>query len=184
MYKQPTHPITKETTARNTLARSKTRNLIVQYIYEQTGCEKCKVGHFCSRDGDKWGCLSYNNIAEHLNYIGHPTSQGNNWVIKTVRDQVTWGMRKVSAKEKLEWQKEQNRIRDSEVIWDTVPSDIFTQELVDVEELLENAELMSNLENIDDVNTFTNELREHLTHKVRLGLELSLIVFHREPRDD
>lgn len=184
MYKHSTHTQTKETRARNTLARSKTRNLIVKYIYEQTGCEKCKVGHFCSRDGDKWGCLSYNNIAEHLNHIGHPTSQGNNWVIKTVRDQVTWGKRKVSAKEKLEWQKEQNRIRDSEVIWDTVPSDIFTQELVDVEELLENAELMSNLENIDDVNTFTNELREHLTHKVRLGLELSLILFHREPRDD
>ena len=79
MYKQPTHPITKETRARNTLARSKTRNLIVQYIYEQTGCEKCRVGHFCSRDGDKWGCLSYNNIAEHLNHIGHPTSQGNNY---------------------------------------------------------------------------------------------------------
>ena len=184
MYKQPTHPITKETTARNTLARSKTRNLIVQYIYEQTGCEKCKVGHFCSRDGDKWGCLSYNNIAEHLNYIGHPTSQGNNWVIKTVRDQVTWGMRKVSAKEKLEWQKEQNRIRDSEVIWDTVPTKTFTQEVVGIDELMERAELMSNLENIVDVNTFTNALREHLTKKVGLGLELSLVLFHSKSRGD
>ena len=90
----------------------------------------------------------------------------------------------MSAKEKLEWQKEQNRIRDSEVIWNTVPTKTFTQEVVGIDELMKRAELISNLENIDDVNTFTNQLREHLTHKVRLGLELSLILFHREPRDD
>ena len=184
MYKHPTHPITKETRARNLVVRDRTRKVICEYIYEQTACEKCKVGQFCSRDGQYWGCISYTNISEHLNHIGHPTSRGNGWSKKTVADQIKRGMRKVSAKEKLEWQKEQNRIRDSEVIWDTVPSDIFTQELVDVEELLENAELMSNLENIDDVNTFTNALREHLTKKVGLGLELSLVLFHSKSRGD
>ena len=184
MNEYPLHPITKETRARNTLAWSKTRNLIAEYIHDQTGCNKCKVGHFCSRDGDKWGCIPYGNIASHLNHIGHLTSRGNKWSNKTVRDQIKRGMRKVSAKEKLEWQKEQNRIRDSEVIWDTVPSEIFTQGLVEMDELMERAEVMSNLENIDDVNKFTNELREHLTKKVELGLELSLILLHREPRDD
>jgi len=93
-------------------------------------------------------------------------------------------MEKVSPAEKLEWQKEQDRIRDSEVIWDTVPSEIFTQGLVEMDELMERAEVMSNLENIDDVNTFTNELREHLAKKVGLGLELSLILFHSKPKSD
>lgn len=184
MNEYPPHPITKETRTRNTLAWSKTRNLIVGYIYDQTGCKKCKVGHFCSRDGDKWGCVPYGNIASHLNHISHPTSRGNKWSNKTVRDQIQRGMRKVSAREKLEWQKEQDKIRDSEVIWDTVPTKTFTQELVDKEELLDRAELMRNLTNIEDVNAFTNELREHLTKKVGLGLELSLILLHSESRGD
>jgi len=184
MNEYPLHPITKETRARNTLAWSKTRNLIAEYIHDQTGCNKCKVGHFCSRDGDKWGCVPYGNIASHFNHIGHPTSRGNKWSNKTVRDQIQRGMKKVSPAEKLEWQKEQDRIRDSEVIWDTVPSEIFTQGLVKMDELMERAEVMSNLENIDDVNTFTNELREHLAKKVGLGLELSLILFHSKPKSD
>jgi hypothetical protein len=93
-------------------------------------------------------------------------------------------MKKVTSAEKLEWQKEQDRIRDSEVIWETVPLDIFEQELVTIDELMERAELGTNLENIEDVNAFTNELREHLTKKVELGLELSLILVHRKPRDN
>jgi len=92
-------------------------------------------------------------------------------------------MKKVTSAEKLEWQKEQDRIRDSEVIWETVP--ITTSEVFeDIDELMERAELMENLENIEDVNAFTKELREHLTKKVELGLELSLILFHRKPRDN
>ena len=183
MNEYPLHPITKETRARNTLAWSKTRNLIAEYIHDQTGCNKCKVGHFCSRDGDKWGCVSYGNIASHFNHIGHPTSRGNKWSNKTVRDQIQRGMKKVTSAEKLEWQKEQDRIRDSEVIWETVP--ITTLEVFeDIDELMERAEFVANLENIEDVNAFTNELREHLTKKVELGLELSLILLHREPRGD
>ena len=79
MYKHPTHPITKETRARNLVVRDRTRKVICEYIYEQTACEKCKVGQFCSRDGQYWGCISYTNISEHLNHIGHPTSRGNGW---------------------------------------------------------------------------------------------------------
>jgi hypothetical protein len=188
MYKHPTHFITKETRARNLVVRDRTRKVICEYIYEQTACEKCKVGHFCSRDGDKWGCVPYGNIASHLNHIDHPTSLGNKWSNKTVRDQIQRGMKKVTSAEKLQWQKEQDRIRDSEVIWETVPLDIFEhifgQELVDIDELMERAELGTNLENIEDVNAFTNELREHLTKKVELGLGLSLILFHRKPRDN
>ena len=183
MNEYPPHPITKETRARNTLAWSKTRNLIAEYIHDQTGCNKCKVGHFCSRDGDKWGCVPYGNIASHLNHISHPTSRGNKWSNKTVRDQIQRGMKKVTSAEKLEWQKEQDRIRDSEVIWETVP--ITTLEVFeDIDELMERAEFVANLENIEDVNAFTKELREHLTKKVELGLELSLILLHRKPRDN
>lgn len=183
MTEHPPQLITKETRARNSLARSKTRNLIVEYIYDQTGCENCKRRKFCSRDGDKWGCLTYGNIASHLNHIGHPTSRGNKWSNKTVRDQIQRGMKKVTSAEKLEWQKEQDRIRDSEVIWETVP--ITTLEVFeDIDELMERAEFVANLENIEDVNAFTKELREHLTKKVELGLELSLILLHRKPRDN
>jgi len=91
-------------------------------------------------------------------------------------------MKKVTSAEKLEWQKEQDRIRDSEVIWETVP--ITPEVFKDIDELMERAELMENLENIEDVNAFTKELREHLTKKVELGLGLSLILFHRKPRDN
>jgi hypothetical protein len=93
-------------------------------------------------------------------------------------------MKKVSPAEKLEWQKEQDRIRDSGVIWETVPSEIFGQDIVKMDELMERAELMSNLENIEDVNAFTDELREHMTQKVGLGLELSLLLIHSEPKSD
>lgn len=183
MNEHPPHPISKETRARNTLAWSKTRNLIGEYIYDQTGCNKCKVGHFCSRNGDKWGCVPYGNIASHLNHIDHPTSRGNKWSNKTVRDQIQRGMKKVTSAEKLEWQKEQDRIRDSEVIWETVP--ITTLEVFeDIDELMERAEFVANLENIEDVNAFTKELRERLTKKVELGLELSLILVHIKPRDN
>jgi hypothetical protein len=184
MYKQPTHPITKETRARNLVVRDRTRKVICEYIYEQTACEKCKVGHFCSRDGDKWGCVPYGNIASHLNHIDHPTSRGNKWSNKTVRDQIQRGMKKVTSAEKLEWQKEQDRIRDSEVIWETVPITTLPEVFEDIDELMERAELGTNLENIEDVNAFTNELQEHLTKKVELGLGLSLILFHRKPRDN
>ena len=54
----------------------------------------------------------------------------------------------------------------------------------DLDELVERAEMMSNLGNIDDVNTFTNNLRERLAKKVGLGLELTLILFHRKPKSD
>ena len=175
------HQITQETRARNTLYWSRTMNLIKNYIYEQTECENCKSGNFCSRDGDKWGCLTYGNIASHLNHIGHPTSRGNKWSGKTIRDQVTWGMKKVSPEKKIVWQKEQDRIRDNQVIWGTIPKTIF-EDNTNVQELMQRVELMSNIENIEDVQSFTDELREHLTKKVGLGLELTLFLIHSEPR--
>jgi hypothetical protein len=85
MSEYPEHPITKETRARNSFARFRTRKLITEYIYDQTGCKTCKLGEFCSRDGDKRSCLTYGNIASHLNHIGHPTSRGNKWSGKTIR---------------------------------------------------------------------------------------------------
>ena len=175
------HQITKETRARNSFARFRTRKLITEYIYDQTGCKTCKLGEFCSRDGDKWGCLTYGNIASHLNHIGHPTSRGNKWSGKTIRDQVTWGMKKVSPEKKIVWQKEQDRIRDNQVIWGTIPKTIFENN-TNVQELMQRVELMSNIENIENVQLFTDELREHLTKKVGLGLELTLFLIHSEPR--
>ncbi len=172
MYKQPTHPITKETRARNTLARSKTRNLIVQYIYEQTGCEKCKVGHFCSRDGDKWGCLSYNNIAEHLNHIGHPTSRGNNWVIKTVRDQVTWGKRKITEQEKEKRIEQENKKRNEEVIWETHELTNITEQMLDE---LKKEFHTTQVAPGEDVDFLLDELRQTITESHERGSSVSII---------
>ena len=112
--------ITKQTRARNVLYRSKTRRVICGYIYEQTGCMKCRQGEFCSRDGNKWGCLPYNNIAQHLNHIGWPTSRGNTgvWETKTIRDQITWGLRKLTEQDEQERVEQLNQQRDATFVWD------------------------------------------------------------------
>lgn len=135
MKEYPEHPITKETRARNTLYRFDTRRKICEYIYEQTGCLTCKGGKsFCSRDGDKWACLPYNDIAQHLNHIGWPTSRGNIgvWETKTVRDQITWGLRKLTEQEKQQRIDELNDQRDSEVVWETHEITDGTQEMLEV----------------------------------------------------
>ena len=128
------HNITKETRARNVLYRSKTRRMICEYIYEQTGCMKCRQGKFCSRDGNKWSCLSYNNIAQYLNHISWPSSRGNTrvWETKTVRDQITWGLRTLTDREKQQRSNTIDQQRDSDVVWDTHQITDGTQELVEI----------------------------------------------------
>jgi len=114
----PKHDITKETRERNSRFHQRTLRKICDYIYDQTDCDECRKGIFCSRDGDKWGCLSYNNIAEHLNHIGWKTSRGNKWQIKTVRDQITKRKRKVAPHEKKRRIDELNKQRNDETFWE------------------------------------------------------------------
>jgi len=90
-------------------------------------------------------------------------------------------MKKVSPEDKIVGQKEQDRMRDNEVIWGTIPKTTF-EDNTNVQELMQRVELMSNIENIENVQLFTDELREHLTKKVGLGLELTLFLIHSEPR--
>lgn len=167
MNKYPTHPITKETRSRNTIFRFRTRKLITEYIYEVTSCEKCKSGEFCSRDGDKWGCLPYGNIASHLNHIGHPTSRGNRWSNKTVRDQITWGMRRVTEKEKQDRIERENKKRNEEVNWETHELTNSTEEIL--------GELKKEFYTIqvapsEDIDSFLNELRQEIAKKSQEGL--------------
>ena len=126
--------LSKETRAINVVYRSKTRRQICEYIYGQTGCEKCRKGEFCSRDGNKWSCLSYNNIAQHLNHISWPSSRGNTrvWETKTVRDQITWGLRTLTDREKQQRSNTIDQQRDSDVVWDTHQITDGTQELVEI----------------------------------------------------
>ena len=126
--------IKKETRASNVFYWDRTLGLICDYIYEQTGCVKCKKRKFCSRDGDKWSCLAYNEIAKHLNHIKYPSSRGNigKWETKTVRDQITRGMRPLSDKEKAERKQKRNDQRDSEVVWETHERTEGTEEMMRV----------------------------------------------------
>lgn len=180
MNKYPRHPITKETIARNTLAFSKTIKLVSKYIYEQTDCEKCKVGHFCSRDGDKWGCLSYNNIAEHLNYIGHPTSRGNKWSNKTVRDQITKGVRKLTEQEKQQRIQELDQKRNNEVVWETIEITDGTQEMFDN---LEN-EFGSIFVPVGiDIEVFLVDLKKIITRYHDQGMDVNILHMPREKQD-
>ncbi|MDB2646784.1 hypothetical protein N9Y97_07920 [Pseudomonadales bacterium] len=172
MNEHPPQLITKETRARNSLARSKTRNLIVEYIYDQTGCEKCKVGHFCSRDGDKWGCLTYGNIASHLNHIGHPTSRGNKWSNKTVRDQVTWGMRKVTEKEKEKRIEDKNKNRNEEVVWETHELTDTTEKMIGE---LERKFQTTTVEPDQDIEVFLNDLRQEIITSHKRGWSVTVI---------
>ena len=172
MSEYPEHPITKETRARNTLYWSRTMNLIKNYIYEQTECENCKSGNFCSRDGDKWGCLTYGNIASHLNHIDHPTSRGNKWSGKTIKDQVTKGMRKVTEQEKKKWTEEEDKRRNKEVIWET-------HELTDTtEKMLETLkrEFQTTLVDPDqDIEVFLNDLRQEIITNHKIGWSVTVI---------
>lgn len=113
-------PIKKETRTRNLIYRDKTIAKICNYIYEETGCEKCRSRQFCSRDGMYWGCVSYARIADHLNAEGHKTSRGNEWQNKTVRDQIQGLVKKVSPAQKKERLRERNEEREAEVVWDTI----------------------------------------------------------------
>ena len=126
--------IKKETRGRNLGDRSNTLGLICDYIYEQTGCVKCRKRKFCSRDGDKWSCLPYNNIAKHLNHIKHPSSRGNigKWETKTVRDQITRRIRPLSDREKAGRKQQLNDQLDSEVVLETHERTEGTEEMMRV----------------------------------------------------
>jgi hypothetical protein len=112
------HNIVPETRSKILMHRSKTKKLIAKYVYEQTGCEKCRRRDWCSRDGDKWTCCSYQSIADHFNDVeGHLTSRGNKWSNKTVMRQITDGMKVVSPEIKANLIKERDRIREQTTLF-------------------------------------------------------------------
>lgn len=176
--------IQKETRARGVLHHTKTIKHISEIIYKETGCEDCRRGHFCSRDGKDWGCLPYGKIAEVLNTdTDHRTQRGGLWQTKTISDQIKKRLTKVTPQEKEEWIETQNKKRNEEVIWETIPLNTFGETDLDVDDLIERAELMSNVENIKDVDSFILELKDYLSTKVEKGLELSIILTHRTPKN-
>jgi len=172
MNSYPTHSVTTETKSRNLFHRERTRQVITQYIYQQTGCPTCRKGTFCSRDGNKWGCLPYNNIAEHLNHIGHPTSRGNTWSIKTIRDQITWKMRKVTEQEKEKWIEQENKKRNEGVIWETHE---LTQDSEAMLEELKNEVYTTLVEPKQDIDIFLNALRQEIVDNHKMGWSVSII---------
>ena len=168
--------IKKETRARNLLYRYRTLQEIKDYIYEQTGCEKCRRGEFCSRDGDKWGCLSYNNIAQHLNHIRHPSSRGNTglWQTKTVRDQITLGKRVLTEQEKLERKKQRDRERDEQVVWEYYDAESYGEvELLSEHLSRIGVSVAKKGSNVDDV---TESVREKINWYHQRGRDVSIIV--------
>ena len=160
--------IKKETRARNVDYHSKTLGLICDYIYEQTGCVKCKKRKFCSRDGDKLSCLAYNEIAKHLNHIKHPSSRGNigKWETKTVRDQITRRIRPLSDLEKAERKQQLNDQRHSEVVWETHERTAGTEEMMGV---VEDEFGSTHLAVGADVDVILDRLRKEITARHNNG---------------
>ena len=176
--------IKQETRSRNLIHHSQTINLICDVIYKETGCEECRKGHFCSRDGKDWCCLPYGTIADRLNTdTDHRTSRGGLWQTKTISDQILRRTKKVTPEEKEEWIEQQNKLRNQTVIWEHIPIETLVgDDAPDIEELLARTELMSNIQDIDDVETFIDELRDYLTNKVEKGLELSILLTQSKPK--
>jgi hypothetical protein len=177
----PRHDIKKETRSRNVLYRSKTRRKICEYIYEQTGCEKCRKGEFCSRDGDKWGCLPYNNIAQQLNHIGWATSRGNigKWNIKTIRDQITWGLRELTEQEKQKRVEKLNQQRNASFVWDYHEFTEGTEQmLVYVEDKFGSVDVPIG----SDVDSLLDNLKEVINGHHKQGKDVSILHVPREQK--
>ena len=172
-----TKNIKKETRSKTVLYRSETIKRIRIFIYESTGCERCRDGEFCSRDGDKWACCSYGSIADYLNSTGFKTSRGNKWETKTVRDQIKKGKKKVTPEQKEVFIRERNEKRNREHIWDTEvfdESDSEHDDLVDVFE--DRAQYMKNVETIEDIDGFLETLRNTLKTKRAKGHTVTVVI--------
>lgn len=103
---------------------------------------------------------------------------------KTISDQILRRTKKVTPEEKEEWIEQQNKLRNQTVIWEHIPIETLVgDDAPDIEELLARTELMSNIQDIDDVETFIDELRDYLTNKVEKGLELSLLLTQSKPKN-
>lgn len=174
------HSITKETRARNVLYRSKTRRMICEYIYEQTGCKKCYRGDFCSRDGDKWSCLEYGNIRDHLNHLGHLTSRGNQWSTTTIRRQITWGLREMTPVEKSEYIRQKDRERDERVVWD---SHEMTDEFATALPILEKEFHTTLVQPDTDIELFLTDLKREILKQHRHGVGVRILRVPDVPTD-
>ena len=167
--------IKKETRAKGVFHRSKIMGFIRSFIYEQTGCEKCRRGEFCSRDGKMWGCSTYGSIVGYLNTKGdgidgaenkeYRTSRGGKWTTKTVRDQMIKGQKVVSKEDHQLWIKEQNQLREKSVVWEipTIIEGVSHQEMIDLMET--RSTMVTNITSVRDVDFIMEELREMLLSK-------------------
>ena len=136
---------------------------------------KCRKRKFCSRDGDYWSCLPYNNIAKHLNHIEHPSSRGNigKWETKTVRDQITRRIRPLSDLEKAERKQQLNDQRDSEVVWETHERTEGTEEMMRV---IEDEFGSIHIAVGADVDAILDRLRKEITARHNNGQGVSVLL--------
>lgn len=173
--KFPTHNIAPETKYRNTSYRIETLRTISNYIYEQTGCNKCWRGKFCPRDGQFWGCLPYNNIAQHLNHIEWPSSRGNigKWSTKTIRDQITKGIRKRTEREKQQFVDELNQQQNRKFVWDYHKITDGTQAILDTLDS-EFGSIFIPVES--DVDGLLQEIKETIIRYHETGRDVSVLV--------
>ena len=163
--------IHKETRARSLLHHTGTIKLICEVIYKETGCEKCRTGHFCSRDGNAWCCLPYATIADRLNTdTNHRTQRGGLWQGKTIRDQITKRAKRVSPKERDKWIAEENAKRDGETIWESLPIEKLA-EVTDPDDILSKALVAANIGSLADIDLFIEDIRGKLQARNEAGLD-------------
>ena len=172
------HNIVPETRSKTVLYRSKTVDLIAKYVYEQTGCEKCRRRDWCSRDGDKWTCCSYQSIADHLNDVQkHPTSRGKRWSNKTVMRQITYGQKVVPPKIKEYLIKERDRIRQETTLFhDPIEDDRDHETAIEsIEEIGTRSHVVKDLQakNIDQV---LGQIRSFVDNCSKNGNRVSVVL--------
>ena len=164
--------ITKETRTRSAMYKFDTLKLVNEFIYQETGCTKCRRGKYCSRDGDKWACCSYASIAEHLMSIGRLTSRGNTrWSATTVREQIEWRKKTLSPEEKKLKRKQQDREREANVEWVTHTLTDGSRPLFDA--MLDEAETIT-VDHETDIDVLLDTIRSQiettLSHDLRLTI--------------
>ncbi|MDC0374651.1 hypothetical protein OAN00_03680 [Pseudomonadales bacterium] len=172
------HNIVPETRSKILMHRSKTKKLIAKYVYEQTGCEKCRRRDWCSRDGDKWTCCSYQSIADHLNDVeGHPTSRGNKWFNKTVMRQITDGMKVVSPEIKASVIQMRDKVRQETTLFqDPIEDDRDHETAIEsIQEIGTRTYVANDLQG-QDLDQALEQIRSFVDDCFKNGNKVSVVV--------
>jgi hypothetical protein len=66
--------------------------MICRFIGDETGCEHCARGSFCTKPTHtgtwRYGCVPYKRIADHLNTEGHTTRFDKRWTSEQVKREI------------------------------------------------------------------------------------------------